>query len=68
MLYCEIVKFPNNIIYGINTATSQFIGFNPLLDLLTKIKNDVSNISSVQNNFNNIKNLNLPKSSKDGMD
>jgi len=60
MLQCEIVKMPRNLIFGVNTSSNYFIGLNPLDDLLTKLKNEVSNISSVKTNFDNIINLNLP--------
>jgi len=60
MLQCEIVKMPRNLIYGVNSVSNYFIGLNPLDDLLSKLKTEVSNISTVKSNFDNIINLNLP--------
>lgn len=59
---------PRNLIYGVNTSSNYFIGLNPLDDLLTKLKNEVSNISSVKTNFDNIINLNLPQVCQEGFD
>lgn len=64
---CQIVKMPNNLLNGVNTATVYFIGINPLIDLLTNLSTEVSNISSVEQNFQNIVNLNLPQSTQDGI-
>lgn len=54
---------PNDLFNGVNTKTVFFIGINPLIDLLDSLNKEVANVSSIQQNFQNIVNLNLPKAS-----
>lgn len=42
-----MAKLPHYILNGVNTKTNYFIGMNPLLDLLTKLSDEVANISSI---------------------
>lgn len=55
------------MLYGVNTSTTFFIGINPLIELLTALEKEISNIGSVKQNFQNIVALNLPKVTADGI-
>lgn len=48
---CNIVKFPNNILNGVSQGSVFFIGINPLLSLLGKLKTDIANIGTLESNF-----------------
>lgn len=67
MLQCEAVKLPNYVLNGVNNTLDSFIGINPLIDLLTVMSQDMANVSTLQQNFQNIVNLDLPKVTQDAL-
>lgn len=42
---------PADLVEGVNKTEFNFIGFTPLIDLLTNFNNEVSSLSNLSNNF-----------------
>ena len=56
---CASAIFAADLLKGENSDI-YFIGFDPLIQMLTDFSTEVSSLKDTSQNFSNIKNLNLP--------
>lgn len=61
---CSLASVPKELLDGVNTPEQKFLGFNNLISILTSFKNELGNISTLANDFDQIANKGLTTSSK----
>lgn len=61
---CVLASIPKDLLDGVNTSGLSFIGFKQLSNILTRFKNDLTNLSSVSADFDNIISQNLASASQ----
>lgn len=67
-IQCAINRVPLDLMEGVDDGNYNFIGFNNLKKMLESLKSDVSGLSDVTAQFNEIKNKNVDQLAKTALD
>lgn len=67
-IQCVSAKFPNDILNGKKEGEVQFLGFTPLIDMLTQFKTNLDIFKDLESEFDTVTNLNIPGVTQTALD